>query len=245
LKEDHRRAFPQVNPGVVGLTGLEPAAPLLSANADYLFPIKANQSALLSRCQRLVWHRVPVLDRTRDQAHGQVEVRTLMAVTVRGFGFPHAAQVLQVTRKTRELHSQRWRTVVVRGHQPDLRKGQPRPAGRPYPRPLEDRNGLHYVRDVTFAEDASQIRSGTGPQVMAALRHLSSACCAGLGRSTLPPRCATTTVTTPTHGHPGNQARMNPPTRNNAGALCLAVTEASWLKSRYLFRCPVRLSGCW
>jgi predicted transposase YbfD/YdcC len=141
-------------------------------HADYLFPIKANQSALLSRCQRLVWHRVPVLDRTRDQAHGQVEVRTLMAVTVRGFGFPHAAQVLQVTRKTRELHSQRWRTVVVRGHQPDLRKGQPRPAGRPYPRPLGDRNGLHYVRDVTFAEDASQIRSGTGPQVMAALRHL-------------------------------------------------------------------------
>jgi hypothetical protein len=76
-------------------------------HADYLFPIKANQSALLGRCQRLVWHRVPVLDRTRDQAHGRVEVRTLKAVTVRGFGFPHAAQVLQVTRKTRELHSRR------------------------------------------------------------------------------------------------------------------------------------------
>jgi hypothetical protein len=33
-------------------------------------------------------------------------------------------------------------------------------------------NGLHYVRDVTFAEDASQVRSGTGPQVMACLRNL-------------------------------------------------------------------------
>jgi hypothetical protein len=33
-------------------------------------------------------------------------------------------------------------------------------------------NGLHYVRDVTFAEDASQVRSGTGPQVMACLRTL-------------------------------------------------------------------------
>jgi hypothetical protein len=33
LKEDHRRAFPQVNPGVVGLAGLEPAASFLSANA--------------------------------------------------------------------------------------------------------------------------------------------------------------------------------------------------------------------
>jgi hypothetical protein len=33
-------------------------------------------------------------------------------------------------------------------------------------------NGLHYVRDVTFAEDASQVRTGSGPQVMACLRNL-------------------------------------------------------------------------
>jgi len=33
-------------------------------------------------------------------------------------------------------------------------------------------NGLHYIRDVTFAEDASQVRAGTGPQVMACLRNL-------------------------------------------------------------------------
>ena len=33
-------------------------------------------------------------------------------------------------------------------------------------------NGLHYVRDVTFAEDASQLRTGAGPHVMACLRNL-------------------------------------------------------------------------
>jgi predicted transposase YbfD/YdcC len=32
-------------------------------------------------------------------------------------------------------------------------------------------NGLHYVRDVTFGEDASQIRSGHGPAVFAAVRN--------------------------------------------------------------------------
>jgi predicted transposase YbfD/YdcC len=32
-------------------------------------------------------------------------------------------------------------------------------------------NRLHYVRDVTFGEDASQVRSGAAPQVMAALRN--------------------------------------------------------------------------
>jgi hypothetical protein len=33
-------------------------------------------------------------------------------------------------------------------------------------------NGLHWVRDVTFAEDVSQLRNGTGPQVMSSLRNL-------------------------------------------------------------------------
>ena len=31
---------------------------------------------------------------------------------------------------------------------------------------------LHHVRDVTFAEDGSQVRVGTGPNVMACLRNL-------------------------------------------------------------------------
>ena len=33
-------------------------------------------------------------------------------------------------------------------------------------------NALHWVRDVTYAEDHSQVRTGTGPQVMATLRNL-------------------------------------------------------------------------
>ena len=32
-------------------------------------------------------------------------------------------------------------------------------------------NRLHYVRDVTLGEDASQVRTGAAPQVMAALRN--------------------------------------------------------------------------
>jgi predicted transposase YbfD/YdcC len=44
--------------------------------AHYLFTVKANQPTLLGRCQRLAWHQVPVLDRTRDRAHGRIELRT-------------------------------------------------------------------------------------------------------------------------------------------------------------------------
>jgi hypothetical protein len=31
---------------------------------------------------------------------------------------------------------------------------------------------LHHLRDVTFAEDTSQVRTGAGPSVMACLRNL-------------------------------------------------------------------------
>jgi predicted transposase YbfD/YdcC len=31
---------------------------------------------------------------------------------------------------------------------------------------------LHHVRDTTFAEDASQVRTGTAPRAMASLRNL-------------------------------------------------------------------------
>jgi predicted transposase YbfD/YdcC len=141
--------------------------------AHYLFTVKANQPILLDRCERLAWHHVPVLDRTRDHAHGRVELRTLKAVTVNHFGLPHAAQVLQVTRKTRALRTRRWRTVTVYAIT-SLTHAQASPAR------LADlirghwtiENGLHWVRDVTFAEDASQLRTGTGPQVMACLRNL-------------------------------------------------------------------------
>jgi len=141
--------------------------------ADYVFTVKANQPVLLGRCARLAWHHVPVLDRTRDRAHGRVELRTLKVVSVGGFGFPHAAQVVQVTRKTRDLRTRRWRTVVVYAIT-SLTFEQATPAR------LADllrghwaiENGLHWVRDVTFAEDASQLRTGTGPHVMACLRNL-------------------------------------------------------------------------
>lgn len=33
-------------------------------------------------------------------------------------------------------------------------------------------NGSHYVRDVTFGEDRSRLRSGNAPHVLAALRNL-------------------------------------------------------------------------
>jgi predicted transposase YbfD/YdcC len=141
--------------------------------APLLFQVKANQPTLLARCQRPPWHRIPELDRTRDRGHGRIEVRILKAVTVHQFGFPHAAQVLQVTRKTRDLHASTRRCTTVTVYAiTSLIHAQ---AG---PTRLADLvrghwaiEALHHLRD-TFAEDGSQVRTGSGPSVMAALRNL-------------------------------------------------------------------------
>ncbi len=83
--------------------------------AHYLLVVKANQPTLLDRCQAIPWRDVPVADRTRDRGHGRIELRTLKVVSVHAheLGFPHAAQVNQVTRKTRQLGTSRWRAVTV------------------------------------------------------------------------------------------------------------------------------------
>jgi hypothetical protein len=111
---------------------------------------------------RLAWHTVPVADRTRDQAHGRVELRTLKVVCPGHPGHPQDPQPAQPQVANRD---------GLCDHQPPLPAGPPRPARRPV-RGHWAIEALHHVRDVTFAEDASQVRTGTGPQVMACLRNL-------------------------------------------------------------------------
>lgn len=46
-------------------------------------------------------------------------------------------------------------------------------------------NRSHYVRDVTFGEDASRLRSGSAPQIMSALRNASIGLLRCLGRTNI------------------------------------------------------------
>jgi hypothetical protein len=52
---------------------------------------------------------------------------------------------------------------------------------------------LHHIRDVTFAEDASQLRTGAGPSVMASLRNPwpSASCASTAGTTSRQPYAAT------------------------------------------------------
>jgi predicted transposase YbfD/YdcC len=147
---------------------------VLQRSAHYLLTVKGNQPALHNQLKALPWKEIPPAHTSSGRAHGRMEQRIVKVVTVSaGIVFPHARQAIQITRKTRRLTSKKCSTEVayavtsltaeqatagelaewVRGH-------------------WTIENRLHWVRDVTFDEDRSQIRTGTGPRAMASLRNL-------------------------------------------------------------------------
>jgi hypothetical protein len=70
------------------------------------------------------------------------------------------------------LASRRWRTVTVYAVT-SLTAAQAHPARlADWVRGHWGIEALHHIRDVTFAEDASQTRTGTAPRAMACLRNL-------------------------------------------------------------------------
>ena len=140
--------------------------------AAYLLIVKANQPTLHHQLATLPWREVPVADQTRDRGHARVEFRRLQVTSIAGLDFPHAAQALRVIRRVRSLRSCRWRTVSVYAVT-SLPFEQASPARlAAWIRGHWGIEALHHLRDVTFAEDACQVRTGTAPRAMASLRNL-------------------------------------------------------------------------
>jgi DDE family transposase len=146
--------------------------------AQWVLTVEGNQPRLRRQLAALPWRQVDAAHRRVETAHGRREIRTLKVVTIaEGIEFPYARQAVQITRKTRPASPRgrkgRWRTETVYAIT-DLAPHQARPdelaawiRGH-----WQIENGLHWVRDVTFAEDLSQVRTGAAPQVMALLRNL-------------------------------------------------------------------------
>jgi predicted transposase YbfD/YdcC len=138
--------------------------------------VKKNQPGLYAQLKRLPWRQVPAGYRQHDRSHGRDEHRTLKAVTVAaGPAFPHAAQAMAVTRRIRALSGGTWRTVTVHlVTSMDASQASPAQFAR-WIRGHWHIEALHHIRDVTYREDRSQVRTGNGPQVMAMLRNLAIA----------------------------------------------------------------------
>lgn len=119
--------------------------------------------------------RFPPEHTTLDKQHGRLEQRRIWTSTqLNGYlDFPHVAQVARIERETQQMRSGKSRSEVVylvtslTAEQADAKRLLALNRGH-----WEIENRLHWVRDVTFAEDHSQIRTGAGPQMMATLRNL-------------------------------------------------------------------------
>ena len=109
---------------------------------------------------------------TIDKGHGRIEKRTLRTTTIltKHQDWAGLKQGFEVVRERTE----KGKTTVEVVH--GITSLSPQRADAQ--RLLEltrghwgIENGLHYRRDVTMAEDASRVRKGVAPQVMAALRN--------------------------------------------------------------------------
>ena len=161
--------------------------------AHYILVVKKNQPGLYAQLKNLPWRSIPAAHRQRDRGHGREEHRTLKAATVAaGLVFPHAAQALRLTRRIRPLSGGKWRTVTVYAIT-SLTVTQATPAQLAgWIRGHWRIEVLHHIRDVTYGEDASQVRTGNGPQVMATLRNLPSPSSNSPATPTSPPPAVTT-----------------------------------------------------
>jgi predicted transposase YbfD/YdcC len=145
-------------------------------HAAWLLVVKHNQPALYQQLIALPWHQVPAADRTprprpwprRDLPAPGHHRRWPGLPPRRPSPADHPASLAACRPPLAHRHG-------VCHHQPHRRPGQPRPPRRLDPRAYWGIEALHHIRDVTFAEDASQLRTGAAPRTMASLRNLAVA----------------------------------------------------------------------
>jgi predicted transposase YbfD/YdcC len=155
------------------------AQEIVTAGGDYLMVVKGNQPTLQEDIA-LVFAEAELLaetitEATTTDAHGgRIETRRLRASTALGdyIDWPGHAQVLEMRRLVQQKKSGKERAEVVYGI---TSLGPERATAEQLMKLWREHwhieNKLHWVRDVTFDEDRSQVRAGHAPQVMAALRN--------------------------------------------------------------------------
>ena len=170
---DLLKAFASLAGAVITIDAMhtqhDTAQVILGRGAAYVMTVKGNMPTLYRQLRKLPWASVPAVSAVSTD-HGRRACRTIKtALAPAWVGFAGAAQVAQLRRtvtvkgkKTVEVvylitsdHSADPATLAawVRGH-------------------WEIENRLHWVRDVTYQEDRSLVRTGNAPRVMASLRSL-------------------------------------------------------------------------
>jgi hypothetical protein len=142
--------------------------------ADFIFTVKRNQPTVFNTIDFLRLAEAPFQFQTIDKGHGRHETRTIWTSTqfVKNIPLPHVQQFFTIKREVVHLNSGKTTLEFAHG----ITSLSPEKAS---PQQILDynrghwsiENKSHYVRDVTFDEDRSQVRSGKGPQMMAFMRN--------------------------------------------------------------------------
>lgn len=135
--------------------------------------MKRNQKNLHRQLTGLPWEKASAKFYDRTDAHGRLETRVVPALTVSELGvdFPHAVQVAKIIRhRTQRRNGKRSRETVYVITDLTSREASPERIAKIARSQWIIENRLHSVRDTTFAEDASKVHTGHGPDNMATLR---------------------------------------------------------------------------
>jgi predicted transposase YbfD/YdcC len=128
---------------------------------------------LAGQLRKLPWSQVPVLHRSTARGHGREEVREVKVATVDGLLFPHVRQVVQIRRKRRKIGAKKWSAEAVHAvtDLPAEQAGTSESASWARGHWITE-NAAHWTKDVTFGEDAIQVRRHNTPVVMTAIRDI-------------------------------------------------------------------------
>ena len=170
---DLLKAFASLAGAVITIDALhtqsDTAQVITGQGADYVMTVKGNMPTLHRQLKKLPWARIPAISAVSTD-HGRRARRTIKAVLAPAWiEFDGAAQVAQlrrtVTKKGRK-------TVEVVYLITSDRDADPAALAAWVRGHWEIENRLHWVRDVTYQEDRSLVRTGNAPRVMASLRSL-------------------------------------------------------------------------
>ena len=150
-------------------TQADTAKAILARQADYVMTVKANMPTLYRQLKKLPWAQVPAVSSVTDD-HGRRARRTIKAALAPAWiGFDGAAQVAQLRRTVTQNGKKTVEVVYLITSDGDVDPATLAAWVRGH---WEIENCLHWVRDVTYLEDKSLVRTGNAPRVMASLRSL-------------------------------------------------------------------------
>jgi predicted transposase YbfD/YdcC len=167
------KAFASLAGAVITIDALhtqsDTAQVITGRQADYVMTVKGNMPTLYKRLKKLPWAAIPAFSAVSTD-HGRRARRTIKVALVPAWiEFDGAAQVAQLRRTVTRNGK---KTVEVVYLITSDRNADPATLAAWVRGHWEIENRLHWVRDVTYQEDKSLVRTGNAPRVMASLRSL-------------------------------------------------------------------------